>query len=269
MSQSETVQIDPARAAAMHATLGLDGPAPDAGTALPRFWHWGQFWDIHGPDGLGRDGHPKLGGLIPDRGLPRRMWAGGHLEFHHPLMIGASATRRTTLEDVTEKTGRTGPLAFVTLCHEISQADRLCISERQDLVYREDAAADAPAPKPVSAPEDADHRRSFSVTTTDLFRYSALTFNGHRIHYDLDYAREVEGYPGLVTHGPLLAQRMIAVSVELMGNVTSFAFRAVAPLFHFEAFDVCAKANGTGMEMWVAGPDGRLAMTGQAQSRES
>lgn len=253
----------------MHAALGLSGLAPGEGDTLPHFWHWGQFWDIHEPSGLGRDGHPKLGGLIPDLGLPRRMWAGGQLEFDRPLRLGQKATRKTHVEKVLKKTGRSGPLAFVTLCHEIFQHGQLCLKEMQDLVYRNDPTPDDPTPKPVAAPTDMQHQRIFSVTTTDLFRYSALTFNGHRIHYDLDYARDVEGYPGLVTHGPLLAHRMIALSTDVLGDVAAFSFRAVAPLFHFETFTVCAKSTDEGLSLWVAGPDGRLAMTGLAQSRSN
>jgi len=140
-----------------------------------------------GPGDLGRDGHPKLGGFIPDLGLPRRMWAGGALEFLRPLIVGDE----------------------VWVEHEISDGTGVCIKERQDLVYREEPDPDAPVIASKQAPKDEDVRESHSVTTTDLFRYSALTFNGHRIHYDLDYARDIEGYPGLVIHGPLLAQWLI------------------------------------------------------------
>ncbi len=263
-SQCQPVRIDPERVRAMHATLGLSGKAPSTGDPLPHFWHWTQFWDVVGPLGLGRDGHPKVGGFIPDLGLPRRMWAGGALEFHKPLIVGEEAWRSSKVVDVARKEGRSGPLAFVTVAHEISGASGVSIIERQDLVYREDADPDAPVVAPKQAPLDEDIREVHSVTSTDLFRYSALTFNGHRIHYDLDYARDVEGYPGLVTHGPLLAQWLIALAERELGGLAGFSFRAVAPLFHFEAVEVCGKRVDRGLDMWVRGPDGRLAMTAKA-----
>jgi len=256
--------IDPMRVAAMQAALGHAGQAPSAGEALPHFWHWSQFWDISQPDQLGRDGHPKTGTFIPDLNLPRRMWAGGSLDFKVPLKIGTDAERTSKIMDITKKTGRSGPLAFVTIEHEIKQSGQLCISERQDLVYRDDPAPNAPPLASKLAPNGEDALIAHSVTKTDLFRYSALTFNGHRIHYDLEYAQEVEGYPGLVTHGPLLAQRLIELAMRELGDVNRFAFRAVSPLFHFEQFEACAKASETGLDLWIRGPDGRLNMTAQA-----
>ena len=250
----------------MHAVLGRDGPVPEVGDPLPHFWHWTQFWTISAADGLGRDGHPKVGGFIPDMGLPRRMWAGGSLEFLEPLRVGAEAKRVSTIANVVRKDGRSGPLAFVTVAHVISSGGTVCVKERQDLVYREDVDPDAPPVAITSAPVDEHVKRVHSVTTTDLFRYSALTFNGHRIHYDLDYARDVEGYPGLVTHGPLLAQWLIALAERELSHLARFSFRAVAPVFHFEVVEVCAKRAGEGLEMWVRGPDGRLAMTAEAGS---
>lgn len=263
-SQIETVQIDPLRVRAMHAALGMSGPPPTVGDALPHFWHWGQFWDIFSPDKLGRDGHSKVGDFIPDMGLPRRMWAGGTLEFRHPLVVGQTAERSSRIAQSTRKTGKTGPLAFVTVNHEMRMDGRLCVAEQQDLVYRQDPTPSDPKPVPPMAPTDETNRRRYEVTTTDLFRYSALTFNGHRIHYDLEYAQKIECYPGLIVHGPLLAQRMIELAQELLGGINQFSFRAVSPIFHFEAFEICAKSADSELDMWVRGPDGRLAMTGKA-----
>jgi 3-methylfumaryl-CoA hydratase len=147
-------RIDPWRAAALHATLDLDGPSPGPGAALPAFQHWIYFLEALPARELGRDGHPAKGGFIPDLGLPRRMWAGGRLIFHAPLPIGAEAKKRTVIEAISRKDGRTGPLAFVTLRHEISSGGRLCITERQDVVYRNDPVADAEAPAPSPAPEN-------------------------------------------------------------------------------------------------------------------
>ena len=249
--------IDPARMVALAATLGIDW-APDQ--PLPPFAHQIYFWDPRPLDGLGRDGHPAVGGtggLVPDFGLPRRMWAGGRLEFRAPLMAGRPAEKISTLESTAEKQGRTGPLAFVTLRHEIHQDGRLCVIDSQDLVYRPEAADSAgAAPRP--APQDADTRVEHRFSTVELFRYSALTMNGHRIHYDRDYARDVEGYAGLVVHGPLLAQHLMLLAGP---GLTRFEFRGVSALIDSDRAFFCRK----GGDLWVAGPDGRLCMTARAE----
>ena len=258
-------RIDPWRAAALHATLDLEGPPPEPGAPLPAFWHWVYFLEALPARRLGRDGHPAKGGdaFIPDLGLPRRMWAGGRLEFHEPLPIGADAVKTTTIEAINEKSGRTGPLAFVTLRHEIRAAGRLCVTERQDIVYREDPAPDAPTRPPEPAPSTESRSRSVTMGPTALFRYSALTFNGHRIHYDRDYARDVEGYAGLVVHGPLIAQLMLGFAEETHGPAKRFDFRARAPLFDFETVEICARDAEDGAAVWARGPDGRLVMSGE------
>ena len=223
-------RLDPARAAAMQATLGLM-PDITAGDALPPFFHQLYFWQPRPPQELGRDGHPRPGlGAIPDTGLPRRMWAGGRLEFHAPLVAGTAAEKTTTLHDTTRKQGRSGPLAFVTLRHAITQTGTARVTEWQDLVYRGDPAPSSPAPAPPAAPTDEHIREEARFDTTMLFRYSALTFNGHRIHYDAAYARDVEGYRGPVTHGPLLAQLLMLMAERQLGGLRTFAFRATAPL---------------------------------------
>ncbi|MEM7525807.1 MAG: MaoC family dehydratase N-terminal domain-containing protein [Pseudomonadota bacterium] len=259
-------RIDPWRAAALHAALDADGAPPAAGDALPAFQHWIYFLEARPARDLGRDGHPAKGGFIPDLSLPRRMWAGGRLSFHRPLLIGEEAEKTTTIEAIESKAGRTGPLAFVTLRHEIAGAAGLSVTERQDVVYRTDPAPGAPKPAPVQAPVDEDARRAFSLGPTALFRYSALTFNGHRIHYDRDYASDVEGYPGLVVHGPLIAQLMLALGEETFGPAATFDFRARSPVFDFETFEVCSKAAAGGAALWARGPDGRLAMSGTMSS---
>ncbi len=254
-------RMDPARAAALHAALGRSGAPPGPGDALPPFWHHIHFWDPQPPDQLGRDSHPRTGtGLIPDLGLPRRMWAGGALEFHAPLLIGEAADKITTLEDVAEKTGRSGRLGFVTLRHDIRQGGALKLTERQDIVYRE-PLGDRPAVAPPMARRDEASCRSQSFGTTLLFRYSALTFNGHRIHYDLDYCQRVERYTGLVVHGPLLAQLLIAMADERLGGLSRFQFRATSALMHHETADICMGDDGA---LWVRGPDGRQCMTAVA-----
>lgn len=260
-------RIDPWRAEALHATLDLDGPPPTIGEALPAFQHWIYFLEAQPARALGRDGHPAKGGFIPDLGLPRRMWAGGRLRFHAPLPIGAEAERRTVIEAISEKHGRSGPLAFVTLRHEISAEGTLCITEQQDVVYREDPAPGTPPPPTMGAPDHESRCRTVICGPTMLFRYSALTFNGHRIHYDRDYARDVEGYPGLIVHGPLIAQMLIGFAeAGPMGRATSFAFRARSPAFDDEPTTLCADDDGRRCSVWAKGADGRLIMDGEARS---
>ncbi len=248
--------LDPARINALFASLGMECRL-SKDDPLPPFTHHIYFWNVHPPESLGRDGHPQRGiGLIPDLGLPRRMWAGGDLEFVQPLLTGHPAEKRSTVSTVAHKKGRSGPLAFVTLEHEIWQNQQLCVREKQDLVYREDHTATASKPQPPLAPPFFKAQKSISFDTTLLFRYSALTFNGHRIHYDIDYARHVEGYDGLVVHGPLLAQMLMIWIEETVGPLSTFAFRTTAPLLHFEHAMLCID----GQEAWVQGPDGRLCL---------
>lgn len=256
--QTDVMDVD--RARALQIALGMT-PDIEAGSALPPFFHQIYFWDAQPPGALGRDGHPRVGGLIPDMGLPRRMWAGGRLAFHKPLLAGQAAEKVTVVENAVRKEGRTGPLAFVTLRHDIHQ-DGLCLSEWQDLVYREDPDPAAPKPVAPQARTDEDAAREAAFDSTLLFRYSALTFNGHRIHYDLDYARDVEGYGGLVVHGPLLAQLLMLMASEA-GDVARFSFRATAPLMHFETATLCQK----GGDMWVRAADGRQNMQASVEMR--
>ncbi|SLN45789.1 hypothetical protein PEL8287_02363 [Roseovarius litorisediminis] len=261
---SEAIQtlsdvIDPARARAMQAILGHD-VAIENGMSLPPFFHQLYFWDPQPPENLGRDGHPKVGGVIPDMGLPRRMWAGGRLKFHAPLIAGQGAKRVSFVEMTERKQGRSGPLGFVTLRHEIWQEGQLCITDWQDLVYRQDPDRDVPKPNPPVARQDEKVCQVQCFDSTMLFRYSALTFNGHRIHYDIDYAKKVEGYGGLVVHGPLLAQLLILLAEKQLGSLTSFEFRATAPLLHFEQAQLCWIDGAA----WVRGPDGRQCMQAHA-----
>ncbi|MES0828079.1 acyl dehydratase [Ruegeria sp. SCP11] len=258
----QTDGIDPARAATFQVALGHEASVV-AGTPLPPFFHQLYFWSPRPPSQLGRDGHPKVGGgLIPDMGLPRRMWAGGRLQFNTPMIAGQPAERRSTCENATSKTGRTGPLGFVTLRHEIWQSETLCLTEWQDLVYRQDPSGAKVKSASPTARTDETNSRDVTFDSTLLFRYSALTFNGHRIHYDLDYARDVEGYAGLVVHGPLLAQLLMLFAEDLMGPLTQFAFRATAPLMHFETATLCR----SGQTLWVRGPDVRQCMMAEAST---
>lgn len=254
-------EMDTARAAALHATLGLEGPVPVSGNALPPYFHLAYFWRAEPPDQLGRDGHPARGAFIPDLGLPRRMWAGSRLRFDAQFLAGVPARKVSSVENIRETTGRSGPLAFVTLRHEITQNGHLAVTEFQDLVLRQDPAPDQLKPVPPPTPTAPEVRRSTAFSTVLLFRYSALTFNGHRIHYDEAYAREIEGYDGLVVHGPLLAQRLILLAVERLGRLQRFDFRATSVVTHNETVVLCGK----GRQFWIEGADGRLCMEAAAE----
>ena len=254
--------LDPARATALATTLGRD-TVFEPGDALPPFFHQIYFWTVQPADELGRDGHPRVGGLIPDLGLPRRMWAGGRLTFHRPLRAGIPAEKNSHCPSAARKVGRSGPLGLVTLHHDIFQSGVLCVTEQQDLVYRSEPDPNATTPVPPVALEGEDQSTQVFFTPTQLFRYSALTFNGHRIHYDLPYAQQVEGYAGLVVHGPLLAQFLMLLAEVQLGPLSSFSFRSTSPLMDFEAATLCCK----GTELWVRAPDGRQCLMAEAVPR--
>jgi 3-methylfumaryl-CoA hydratase len=255
-TQTQIDPLDPARARALQATLGQE-PTLQSADPLPPFGHHVYFWDPQPADKLGPDGHPATGGFIPDLGLPRRMWAAGRLVFHKPLLAGIRAEKSSVVENVTRKDGRSGPLAFVTVRHDIRQRQTLALTEWQELVYR---PADAPRGTPPTARTDETHSQDLTFTSTQLFRYSALTFNGHRIHYDETYARDVEGYNGLVVHGPLLAHLLMDFAQSKRGTLQTFAYRATGPLMHHETATLCWK-NGTA---WVRGPEGQQSMIAEA-----
>lgn len=216
---------------------------------------------------LGRDGHPALGGFLPPVPLPRRMWAGGALTFHGGIRIGDEVTRHSTITDVQLKEGRSGVLCFVTVQHEVTANGRAALSERQDIVYRDIPAAAQGKPETNPTPAaTGDHSRVIKPYPTLLFRYSALTFNGHRIHYDKPFCVEVEGYPGLVVHGPMQATMLCQFAADLRGQTPkSFAFRSLSPIFDNADFTVNAKEEGDAVKLWTARADGPVAMEATAQ----
>lgn len=214
---------------------------------------------------LGRDGHPALGGFLPPVPLPRRMWAGGGFNFFAPIRVGEQVTRRSVIKDVQLKQGRTGPLCFVTVEHKVTSADRHVLTERQDIVYRDAASASKPKTAPEAAPIGA-HHRSITPSATLLFRYSALTFNGHRIHYDKSFATETEGYPGLVVHGPMQATFLCQMAADLGGKMpTRFHFRSLSPIFDDADFTLNAAETDEGLTLWTARTGGPIAMEAKAQ----
>jgi 3-methylfumaryl-CoA hydratase len=250
--------------AALSATLDRDDPPPRIGDPLPPLWHWLYFLPISRQSQLGPDGHTVRGGFLPPIGLPRRMWAGSRLEFHRPLRVGDEITRISRIQSVQEKQGRSGPLVFVTVRHEISNREGLAITDEHDIVFREHAKPGEPQTVPPSAPPDHTWERVIHPDDVLLFRYSALTFNGHRIHYDRRYATEVEGYPGLVVHGPLIATLLMDLLRRHLpsSNAKAFSFRAISPLFDIAPFSVCGKpeAEGSTVRLWAKNATGGLAM---------
>lgn len=246
------------------ATLG------NASTRLEGAAPLGIHWCLNQPavaaEGLGVDGHPARGGFLPPVPLPRRMWAGGHLAFAGSLRSGEEVTRTSRIEDVVHKQGRTGELVFVFVRHEIASVGQVAITERQDLVYRPmDRGNTANALQ--AETRTPDHVVHVDATTTLLFRYSALTFNGHRIHYDIDFAREQEGYGGLVVHGPLQATLMLHMAARLNGGRAplTFSYRGVSPLGHGQIFSVNALETEDGMELWCADANGVATMRAEAR----
>jgi len=258
--------------AALAATLDRADPQPRDGDPVPPLWHWLYFLPLAPQAQLGEDGHPRRGGFLPPVPLPRRMWAGGRLTFHQPLHVGETVTRESRIESVDSKQGRTGALVFVKVLHELRGARGLAITEQQDLVYREPATG-ADGARARLAPALSTWRRRIEPSETLLFRYSALTFNSHRIHYDRPYATSVEGYPALVVHGPLIATLLIDLLRRSVPGVAvaSFAFRAVAPLFDSAAFDVCGerREGADAVELWAMRGNGELAMEATATLQDA
>ncbi|HEY4958156.1 MAG TPA: MaoC family dehydratase N-terminal domain-containing protein [Caldimonas sp.] len=254
--------------AALAATLDRDDPAPTIGAALPPLWHWLYFLPLHRQSELGADGHARRGGFLPPVALPRRMWAGGRLTFAQPLRIGDEATRTSRIASIAAKQARSGPLVFVTVEHAISRADGVAIREEHDIVYRDLPAPDAASATPPAAPADETFTRTVVADDVLLFRYSALTFNGHRIHYDRRYATEVEGYPGLIVHGPLIATLLLDLLRRQRPDavVRRFDFKALSPLFDLHPFALCGKADGERrFALWARSADGALAMQASAE----
>jgi 3-methylfumaryl-CoA hydratase len=264
-SSEETITLDPALR--FHAMLDNEGPAPAAGGELPPLWHWLYFLPKPATREMGVDGHARRGGFMPPVQLPRRMFAGSQMEFHSPLIIGREARREREIMSVERKDGREGPLVFVGVRERIEMNGRLCVEEHQTIVYRN---AGAPAPTPPSqkqwapAPADAWTR----IVTPDpvlLFRFAALTFNAHRIHYDRPYATQEEGYPGLIVQGPMVAMLLLEL-VRHQGRrrIASYSFRSRAPLFDLAPFRLSGTPKAAHVELLAEGPGGVRAMEAQA-----
>ncbi len=275
IGKTETVQdqIAAAPLSAMAAMLDRSPLADDQ--ALPPLWHWLFFLSPANQSQLAADGHPEKGNFLPCIDLPRRMWAGSRFQFHQPLMPGEVMQRKSEILSIKIKQGRSGQLAFVCVGHSISNQHGLALYEEHDIVYRESITAqgaDSP-PAAKQAPVDEDFSRRVSPDPVLLFRYSALTFNGHRIHYDRDYATRVEGYAGLIVHGPLLATLLTDVLLENIPGcqLEKFEFKALSPVFDLDDFQVCGKKadRNNNCELWIRDSNGALCMQANATIKQA
>jgi 3-methylfumaryl-CoA hydratase len=273
IGRNETLHdhIGPTPVVAMTATLDHPATPVAAGTPLPLLWHWLYFLPSYRHSEAGPDGHPTRGGFLPPVPLPRRMWAGSQFTFHTPIRVGDAVTRTSTIADVTVKEGRTGPLVFVKVRHELRCNGNTdpAIVEFHDIVYRDLKKPGDAEPAPQAAPDGATWQRTWLPDPLLLFRYSALTFNGHRIHYDRPYVTEVEGYPGLVVHGPLIATLLMdLLRREAPGaEVAQFRFKAVRPTFDGHPMQVKGRRDGHDVRLWAQDHDGWLTMDAMATLR--
>ncbi|MBA2962001.1 MULTISPECIES: FAS1-like dehydratase domain-containing protein [Ramlibacter] len=275
IGRTETVAetMGPTPALALNATLDHEPVDARPGMPLPPLWHWLYFLPRHRQSEIGPDGHARRGGFLPPVPLPRRMWAGSQFEFRSPVRIGDAVERTSTIEDITSKSGRTGELVFVKVRHELrcnGVADPALV-EFHDIVYRPLKQPGEAELAPRRPDGQAQWRREIVPDDVLLFRYSALTFNGHRIHYDRRYVTEVEGYPGLVVHGPLIATLLMDLLRRQwpQADVASFRFRAVRPTFDGHPFQVCGApaADGRSVQLWAQDHDGWLTMDATAALR--
>jgi 3-methylfumaryl-CoA hydratase len=259
-SIEETIAAEPLHR--MRAALDLEPMTIQVGEAVPPLWHWAYFLTPVRASELGRDGHPALGSFMPPVPLPRRMWAGGQFQFSDALRVGDKARKQSTVRDVKFKEGRTGKLCFVEVEHCIYVGEELRIRETHNIVYRDIPQPGSENIQPAQAPADAEWSRDVVPNSTLLFRYSALTFNGHRIHYDLDFCRQEEGYPGLVFHGPLSATLLVQLAIEHNPGkrLAAFEFRALSPLFDNAPFTLNGRMEDDKAIMWASNAEGQLAM---------
>ncbi len=258
-------KVSAAPLAALSAILDRDDPEPREGDAAPPLAHWLYFLPTYRQSDTGPDGHASRGGFLPPIALPRRMWAGSRLEFAKPLRVGATVERLSRITSVVRKEGRSGALVFVTVRHEVRDAEGLVLSDEHDIVYRGESAA---APAPVVAPTEAKWRREIRPDPVLLFRYSAVTFNGHRIHYDHPYTTQVEGYPGLVVHGPLIATLLVDLlrRNDPAAVLSTYRFRALRPLFDTAPFMTLGQPNAgnASARLWTCDAEGATTMEAEA-----
>ncbi len=257
--------IDPFPARALAGLLDRAGRWEE-GEPLPLPWHWLYFLETPARSAIGEDGHPQRGGFLPSVPLPRRMWAAGRMQAQAPLIIGCRAQKVSTVRSVDLKEGKTGPLVFVTVEHVLSQDGRTCIVEEQNIVFRGASTAPGPLPATERAVAESTWDRELVPDPALLFRFSALTYNGHRIHYDRTYATEVEFYPALVVHGPLLATLLLdLVQRECPGrSIREFSFRAMRPAFDSAPLSLRGAPTSGGVDLWTSDAEGFTGMKATA-----
>lgn len=248
----------------LHAALDRADPPPVAGDEVPPAWHWMWFNATDRHSKLGRDGIANKAGFLPPSPLPRRMWAGSQLKVHRPLRVGESIRRKAEIVSIDARQGKSGKLVFIGQRFSIYAGTSLAIEEDFQSVFREDPEPGAPAVEPPAAPEGAQWTRTIDPDPVLLFRYSAVTYNGHRIHYDRPYTTQVEGYPDLIVHGPLTATLLMELARDSNPDrrIASYSFRAVSPLYSPAKFTIAGKpgSDGKSATFWASNPQGRLAM---------
>lgn len=267
IGRTETVYdgLSPEQARRASATFDDEVTSVDSGSPLPPLWQWFYFLPHALQSALDVDGHPQRGGFLPPIPFPRRMFAGSRMQFHRPLLLGQPAIREGEIRNVVLKSGRSGSLAFVTVGYRFIQNGTVCIDEEQDIVYREPGApVPAPSVLPPPAPRDGQWLRTITPDARLLFRFSALTFNAHRIHYDRPYAHDEEGYPGLIVHGPLTAMLLAdLVRRNAARPIDTFAFRGLAPLFDLAPFHLTGVQTDSTVALEALAPDLTPALSAQ------
>jgi 3-methylfumaryl-CoA hydratase len=270
-TQTATDILHPGPANLLRLALGRSEPEMKVGDALPPAWLTLYFLPQYAPGELRPDGSPRDAGVVPAMPMPRRMFAGERVRFHRPLRLGASVRRETALADISLKSGGTGTLVFATVTNRIFDADGLAVEDERRTVFREEVKAGErnQAPRRDPAPSDVPWRRRITPDPVLLFRYSALTFNSHRIHYDHQWATGTEGYPGLVVHGPLTTTLLIDFARDSNPGrpIRSYTTQARAPLFDVAPFELRGRptADGRGAELWAVTPEGTIAMSAEVE----
>jgi 3-methylfumaryl-CoA hydratase len=248
----------------MAATVDLPQEVLKTGVPLPPLWHWIYFLEGLPPSKLGRDGHPERGGFLPPVPLANRMWAGGNVQFLADIPLGETVQKRSVIQSIEHKQGRSGDLVFVTVLHEVLHHGQVAISETHDIVYKNATppnAVNKPAANAAPSMPPPLHSKRFSPTSTTLFRYSALTFNGHRIHYDVDYCRDVEGYRNLVIHDPLNATLLAGYAQDVVGKpIKQFRYRGLQPSVIGDELTLNAAFEGESLCVWVSLGNGAVSM---------
>ncbi len=258
-------QIDYARASVAKNFFNLPDLTLNEGTPLPKYWHWFFCWETAPKELLGRDGHIKPGNnIIPNSGFPRRMWGGGDIVFFKPLEIGMHVSREITLENIKYKNGSSGKFSIIQIRNDYKNNENILLSEKQNLVY-------LPNRKKFTKSEKKENYDLSSLvkektfTSQQLFQYSALTMNSHRIHYDLDYCKTIEFYPNLVVHGPLIAQQLVDIADQkLNGNLKKFEFKALNPIFVEDKFSMNLINKDNYLDLWINDKSGNISMKAKA-----